>query len=112
MRNIKPYYQEVLQQLMVMNLPYVFMTGKDTLSGKNMEEIKKVLLLVLCYGVQYKGKRSVTHNQENMFNLQWLEVPDVALEELEALSRNMVFQLRRLIDERNEHMELIMDLTQ
>lgn len=59
MRNIKPYYQEVLQQLMVMNLPYVFMTGKDTLSGKNMEEIKKVLLLVLCYGVQYEGKRSV-----------------------------------------------------
>lgn len=59
MRNIKNYYQEVLQQLIVMNLPKVFMTGKDTMSGKNMEEIKKVLLLVLCYGIQYKGKRSV-----------------------------------------------------
>lgn len=34
-----------------------------------------------------------------MFNLQWLEVPDMALEKLEALSRNMAFQLRRLIDE-------------
>lgn len=59
MRNTKPYYQEVLQQLIVMNLPKVFMTGKDTLTGKNTEEIKKVLLLVLCYGVQYEGKRSV-----------------------------------------------------
>lgn len=56
--------------------------------------------------------QEVIHNQENMFNLQWLEVPDVALEGLEALSRNMVFQLRRLIDEQNEHMELVMDLTQ
>lgn len=47
-----------------------------------------------------------------MFNLQWLEVPVMALEELEALSRNMILQLRKLIDEQNEHMELIMDLIQ
>ncbi|XP_054987899.1 protein Daple [Sorex araneus] len=54
----------------------------------------------------------VTHNQENVFDLQWLELPDVAPEELEALSRNMVFHLRRLIDERDECTELIVDLTQ
>lgn len=48
----------------------------------------------------------VTHNQENVFDLQWLEVPDVALEELEALSRNMVFHLRRLIDDRDECREV------
>lgn len=48
----------------------------------------------------------VTHNQENVFDLQWLEVPDVAPEELEALSRNMVFHLRRLIDERDERTEV------
>lgn len=41
-----------------------------------------------------------------MFDLQWLEVPDVAPEELEALSRNMVFHLRRLIDERDERTEV------
>lgn len=48
----------------------------------------------------------VTHNQENVFDLQWLELPDVAPEELEALSRNMVFHLRRLIDERDECTEV------
>lgn len=48
----------------------------------------------------------VTHNQENVFDLQWLEVPDVAPEELEALSRNMVFHLRRLIDDRDECREV------
>ncbi|XP_062946735.1 protein Daple isoform X2 [Cynocephalus volans] len=133
-RNIKTYYQEVLQQLIVMNLPNVLVIGKDPLSGKSMEEIKKVLLLVLGCAVQCERKeefierikqldietqagivahiQEVTHNQENVFDLQWLELPDVAPEELEALSRNMVFHLRRLIDERDECTELIVDLTQ
>ncbi|KAL1790173.1 Daple isoform X1 [Sigmodon hispidus] len=133
-RNIKTYYQEVLQQLIVMNLPNVLMIGKDPLSGKSMEEIKKVLLLVLGCAVQCERKeefierikqldietqagivahiQEVTHNQENVFDLQWLELPDVAPEELETLSRNMVFHLRRLIDERDECTELIVDLTQ
>ncbi|KAM8781278.1 protein Daple [Rhynchonycteris naso] len=133
-RNIKTYYQEVLQQLIVMNLPNVLMIGKDPLSGKSMEEIKKVLLLVLGCAVQCEQKeefierikqldietqagivthiQEVTHNQENVFDLQWLEVPDVAPQELEALSRSMVLHLRRLIDERDECTELIVDLTQ
>uniref|UniRef100_A0A8C8TI51 Coiled-coil domain containing 88C n=1 Tax=Peromyscus maniculatus bairdii TaxID=230844 RepID=A0A8C8TI51_PERMB len=55
-RNIKTYYQEVLQQLIVMNLPNVLMIGKDPLSGKSMEEIKKVLLLVLGCAVQCERK--------------------------------------------------------
>lgn len=54
----------------------------------------------------------VTHNQENVFDLQLLEVPDVAPEELEALSRNMVFHLRRLIDERDERMEVCLQVAQ
>lgn len=48
----------------------------------------------------------VTHNQENVFDLQWLELPDVAPEELEALSRSMVLHLRRLIDQRDECSEV------
>uniref|UniRef100_A0A8C3P0D1 Coiled-coil domain containing 88C n=1 Tax=Cyanoderma ruficeps TaxID=181631 RepID=A0A8C3P0D1_9PASS len=133
-RNIKTYYQEVLQQLIVMNLPNVLMIGKDPLSGKSMDEIKKLLLLVLGCAVQCERKeefidrikqldietqaaivshiQEVTHNQENVFDLQWLELPDMAPEELESLSRNMVFHLRRLIDERDECTEVIVDLTQ
>ncbi|XP_035117173.2 protein Daple isoform X4 [Callithrix jacchus] len=133
-RNIKTYYQEVLQQLIVMNLPNVLMIGRDPLSGKSMEEIRKVLLLVLGCAVQCEKKeefierikqldietqagivahiQEVTHNQENVFDLQWLELPDVAPEELEALSRSMVLHLRRLIDQRDECTELIVDLTQ
>ncbi|XP_053923578.1 protein Daple [Cuculus canorus] len=133
-RNIKTYYQEVLQQLIVMNLPNVLMIGKDPLSGKSMDEIKKLLLLVLGCAVQCERKeefierikqldietqaaivshiQEVTHNQENVFDLQWLELPDMAPEELESLSRNMVLHLKRLIDERDECTEVIVDLTQ
>ncbi|KAM9555648.1 protein Daple isoform 1-T1 [Guaruba guarouba] len=133
-RNIKTYYQEVLQQLIVMNLPNVLMIGKDPLSGKSMDEMKKLLLLVLGCAVQCERKeefierikqldietqaaivshiQEVTHNQENVFDLQWLELPDMAPEELESLSRNMVFHLKRLIDERDECTEVIVDLTQ
>ncbi|KAM6075259.1 protein Daple isoform 2-T2 [Chlamydotis macqueenii] len=133
-RNIKTYYQEVLQQLIVMNLPNVLMIGKDPLSGKSMDEIKKLLLLILGCAVQCERKeefierikqldietqaaivshiQEVTHNQENVFDLQWLELPDMAPEELESLSRNMVFHLKRLIDERDECTEVIVDLTQ
>ncbi|KAM9290286.1 protein Daple [Cariama cristata] len=133
-RNIKTYYQEVLQQLIVMNLPNVLLIGKDPLSGKSMDEIKKLLLLILGCAVQCERKeefierikqldietqaaivshiQEVTHNQENVFDLQWLELPDMAPEELESLSRNMVFHLKRLIDERDECTEVIVDLTQ
>ncbi|XP_064007784.1 protein Daple isoform X2 [Pogoniulus pusillus] len=133
-RNIKTYYQEILQQLIVMNLPNVLMIGKDPLSGKSMDEIKKLLLLVLGCAVQCERKQEfierikqldietqaaivshiqeVTQNQENVFDLQWLELPDTAPEALESLSRNMFFHLKRLIDERDECTEVIVDLTQ
>ncbi|CAI5764404.1 Hypothetical predicted protein [Podarcis lilfordi] len=105
-----------------MNLPNVLIVGKDPLSGKSMDEIKKLLLLVLGCAVQCERKEEfierikqldietqaaiVSHIQE------WLELPDMAPEELESLSRNMVFHLKRLIDERDECTELIVDLTQ
>ncbi|XP_054583922.1 protein Daple-like [Eptesicus fuscus] len=132
-RHIKTFYQEVLKQLIVMSLPDVLMIGKDPLSAKSMEEMKKMLVLVLGCAVQCDRKgeffdkiqkldietqagimahiREVTHHQESLFDLQRLEVPDMALEELQSLSRNMAFQLRRLVDERDSCRELIVTLT-
>lgn len=133
-RHIKTYYQEVLQQLIVMTLPNVLLIGKDPLTGRSMEELKKILLLMLGCAVQCDRKeeyiekikqldietqegivshiQEVTHNQENVFDLQWLELPDMAPEELDSLSRNMALHLRRLLDERDEYKEVIVDLTQ
>ncbi|XP_018087916.1 protein Daple-like isoform X1 [Xenopus laevis] len=133
-RHIKAYYQEVLQQLIVMNLPNVLLISKDPLTGKSMEELNTILLLMLGCAVQCERKeeyierikqldietqagivshiQEVTHNQQNVFDLQWLELPDMAPDELDLLSRNMALHLKRLIDERDECKEVIVDLTQ
>ncbi|KAK2878523.1 hypothetical protein Q8A67_019314 [Cirrhinus molitorella] len=133
-RHIKNYYQEHLQQLILMNLPNVLAIAKDPLSGKSMEEVKRLLLLILGCAVQCDRKeemiekiklldietqaaivthiQEVTHNQENVLDLQWMEVGEIPAEQLDPLSRTMAFHLRKLIDERDESAELISDLTQ
>ncbi|XP_026141716.1 protein Daple isoform X1 [Carassius auratus] len=133
-RQIKNYYQEHLQQLILMNLPNVLAIAKDPLSGKSMEEVKRLLLLILGCAVQCDRKeemiekiklldietqaaivthiQEVTHNHENVLDLQWMEVGEIPAEQLDPLSRTMAFHLRKLIDERDESAELIIELTQ
>uniref|UniRef100_A0A8C7U9S5 Coiled-coil domain containing 88C n=1 Tax=Oncorhynchus mykiss TaxID=8022 RepID=A0A8C7U9S5_ONCMY len=99
-----------------------------------MEEVKRLLLLILGCAVQCERKeeiiekiklldiekqaaivshiQEVTHNQENVLDMQWLELPDMPPEELNPLSRNMALHLRKLIDERDECAEVIVELTQ
>ncbi|XP_060685453.1 protein Daple isoform X1 [Hemiscyllium ocellatum] len=133
-RHIKNYYQECLQQLVVMSLPNVLTIAKDPLSGKSMDEMKKVLLLMLGCAVQCERKeefierikqldittqtaivthiQEITHNQENVFDLQWMEQTEMPADDLEALSRSMVFHLKRLLEDRDEYSEVIVELTQ
>uniref|UniRef100_G1Q7S3 Coiled-coil domain containing 88B n=1 Tax=Myotis lucifugus TaxID=59463 RepID=G1Q7S3_MYOLU len=43
----------------------------------------------------------VTRHQASLLDLQWLEVPDMALEEVEYLSSNMICRLRRVLIEQD-----------
>uniref|UniRef100_G1Q3B2 Coiled-coil domain containing 88B n=1 Tax=Myotis lucifugus TaxID=59463 RepID=G1Q3B2_MYOLU len=43
----------------------------------------------------------VTRHQESVLDLQWLEVPDMALEEVEYLSSSMICRLRRVFIEQD-----------
>uniref|UniRef100_A0A4W5N237 Coiled-coil domain containing 88C n=1 Tax=Hucho hucho TaxID=62062 RepID=A0A4W5N237_9TELE len=127
-RHVKNYYQDSLQQLILMTLPNVLTMAKDPLSGavvlslffpnaqqceRKEEIIEKIKLLdierqaAIVYHIQ-----EVTQNQENVLDLQWLELPDIPTEELDPLSRNMALHLRKLIDERDECAEAIVELTQ
>ncbi|XP_070284463.1 protein Daple-like [Myotis yumanensis] len=54
----------------------------------------------------------VTRHQESLFDLQWLEVPDMALEDVEYVTNNMTFRLRRLLIEHDRCRELVVTLTQ
>ncbi|XP_038606877.1 girdin isoform X10 [Tachyglossus aculeatus] len=133
-RQIKSYYQETLQQLIMMSLPNILIIGKNPFSEQGTEEIKKLLLLLLGCAVQCQKKeefiekiqdldfdtkaaiaahiQEVTHNQENVFDMQWMEVTDMPQEHLEPLLKNMALHLKRLIDERDEHSETIIELSE
>uniref|UniRef100_A0A4W5N357 Coiled-coil domain containing 88C n=1 Tax=Hucho hucho TaxID=62062 RepID=A0A4W5N357_9TELE len=128
-RHVKNYYQvsPVLWFLSVMSSSF-------SSTGNSMEEVKRLLLLILGCAVQCERKeeiiekiklldierqaaivyhiQEVTQNQENVLDLQWLELPDIPTEELDPLSRNMALHLRKLIDERDECAEAIVELTQ
>ncbi|KAK2825865.1 hypothetical protein Q5P01_020079 [Channa striata] len=134
-RHIRTYYQENLQQLIVMPLPNILCIAKDPISVKSMEELKRLLLLILGCAVQCDRKeemiekiklleietqaaivshiQEVTHNQLNVLDLSWLEEgAELPHEELEPLSRNMAVSLQQLIDQRDKASEVILDLTQ
>ncbi|KAM5228109.1 girdin isoform 2-T2 [Ctenodactylus gundi] len=133
-RQIKSYYQETLQQLIMMSLPNVLIIGKNPFSEQGTEEVKKLLLLLLGCAVQCQKKeefieriqgldfdtkaavaahiQEVTHNQENVFDLQWMEVTDLSQEDVEPLLKNMALHLKRLIDERDEQSETIIELSE
>ncbi|CDQ70306.1 unnamed protein product [Oncorhynchus mykiss] len=127
-RQIKSYYQETLQQLVAMPLPNVLVLGRNPLSEQGLEEMRKLLLLLLGCAVQCEKKeeyieriqtldfdtkaaiashiQEVTHNQENVVDLQWLEGGDLPPEDLDSFSRNMAFHLKRLVDERDDQLEV------
>ncbi|XP_049918345.1 protein Daple isoform X1 [Epinephelus moara] len=134
-RHIRTYYQESLQQLIVMPLPNILCIAKDPLSAKSMEELKRLLLLILGCAVQCERKeemiekiklldietqaaivshiQEVTHNQLNVLDLSWMEEgSELPHEDLEPLSRNMAASLQQLIDQRDKASEVIVDLTQ
>lgn len=49
----------------------------------------------------------MTHNQENVVDLQWLESGEMPPEDLDSLSRNLAFHLKHLVDERDTQLEVI-----
>ncbi|XP_035386243.1 girdin isoform X2 [Electrophorus electricus] len=133
-RRIKTYYQETLQQLVTMPLPNVLVLGRTPLTEQGLGEVKKLLLLLLGCAVQCEQKeeyieriqtldfdmkaaiashiQEVTHNQENVLDLQWLEGGESPPEDLDTLSRNLALHLRRVVDERDDQVEAIVELTQ
>ncbi|XP_075060123.1 girdin isoform X3 [Mixophyes fleayi] len=133
-KQIKAYYQESLQQLVMMNLPNVLILGKSPFSEQCTEEMRKMLLLLLGCAVQCERKeefidkiqdldfdtkaavaahiQEVTHNPENVLDLQLLEPADLSPDDLESLLKSTAFHLKRLVDERDEQSETIIELTE
>lgn len=61
-----------------------------------------------CSCMLFANILQLTHSQDNVLDLQWLETSDMHPDELEAIARNMAAHLRRLLDQRDTHMEVLM----
>nr|XP_055026624.1 girdin isoform X2 [Misgurnus anguillicaudatus] len=132
-QQIKSFYQETLQQLVMMSLPDVLVLGKTPLSEQGLEEMRKLLLLLLGCAVQCERKedyidriqtldfdtkaaiaahiQEVTHNLENVLDLQSLEESESISQDKDTLLRHMTLNLKRLVDERDQQAETIISLT-
>ncbi|KAL0177054.1 hypothetical protein M9458_025948, partial [Cirrhinus mrigala] len=49
--------------------------------------------------------QEVTHNQENVFDLQCVEESESVPHDKDAIFRQLTFNLKRLVDERDQHAE-------
>uniref|UniRef100_A0A8C1LQ88 Coiled-coil domain containing 88A n=1 Tax=Cyprinus carpio TaxID=7962 RepID=A0A8C1LQ88_CYPCA len=132
-QQIRSCYQETLQQLVVMPLPDVLVLGRTPLSEQGLEEMRKIPLLLLGCAVQCNRKedyidriqtldfdtraaiaahiQEVTQNQENVFDLQCVEESECVPHDKDAVFRQLTFNLKRLVDERDQHHETIVSLT-
>ncbi|CAN9509953.1 unnamed protein product [Ophioblennius macclurei] len=133
-QKIKIYYLDNLRQLIMTPLPNVSLLGRTPYCEQSLDEMKKLLLLLLGCAVQCEKKeeyieriqtldfdtkaaiaahiQELTHSQENVLDLQWLESSEVHPDDLEAAARSMASHLRHLLDQRDAHLETIAELTQ
>ncbi|KAM9792615.1 girdin-like [Neosynchiropus ocellatus] len=133
-QQIKSYYLDHLRQLIMIPVPNVSLLTKTPYCEQGLDEMKKLLLLLLGCAVQCEKKeeyieriqtldfdtkaaiavhiQELTHSQENMLDLQWLESSDLHSDELETLARNMAAHLKHLLDQREAHLQAIVELTQ
>ncbi|XP_040892146.1 girdin-like [Toxotes jaculatrix] len=133
-QQIKTYYLDNLRQLIMIPLPNVLLLGRTPYCEQSLEEMKKLLLLLLGCAVQCEKKeeyieriqtldfdtkaaiaahiQELTHSQENVLDLQWLESGEMNPDEVDVVVRSMAAHLRHLLDQRDTHLETIAELMQ
>ncbi|XP_072318332.1 girdin [Eucyclogobius newberryi] len=132
-QQIKTHYQDHLKQLIMTPLPNVLLLIKTPYCEQALQEMKKLLLLLLGCAVQCENKedyieriqklefdtkaaiaahiQELTHSQENVLDLLWLEVRE-GQPELEFIARKMALHIRSLLNERDTYFEIITELMQ
>ncbi|XP_051563725.1 girdin-like [Myxocyprinus asiaticus] len=132
--HIKSYYQDTLHQLIMMPPPNVLLLGRNPVCEEGLEEMRKLLLLLLGCAVQCEKKeeyieniqrldfdtkaaiaahiQEVTHCQDSVFDLHWLETEGLCPDEWENICRSMTINLKILVDQRDRQFETLVELLQ
>ncbi|XP_023188933.1 girdin-like [Xiphophorus maculatus] len=131
-QQIRSYYLDNLRQLIMIPLPDVLLLGRTPYCEQSLEEMKNLLLLLMGCAVQCQKKeeyieriqtlnfdtkaaiaghiQELTHSQENVLDLQWMGSSGVHPEEMETALRNMATHLQHILDQRDTHLETIVEL--
>ncbi|CAH1791258.1 unnamed protein product [Owenia fusiformis] len=124
MKNIKAYYQDVLQQYIVMRLPNIVSISKEPDSVESLDELKKVLLLVLGCAVQCERKETIVEGIKELdVQTQHAIVENIkeitddnrnvcAIDSDMADTKALYNHLRILSSERDMYIDEIKELTQ
>ncbi|XP_028396205.1 daple-like protein [Dendronephthya gigantea] len=132
LRSLKNYYKEKLQQVIVMDSPDVFVIAKDPESDESIEELNKILLLILGCAVQCDRKdffvekittmdesiqqelvipiREITENFDKVFSFQPSEVAALSHDDLLSYCGHMYDQMILLVNQRDANAEEIHQL--
>ncbi|CAN0250098.1 unnamed protein product [Lampetra fluviatilis] len=125
-------YQESLHQVIVMPLPDVLALARDPHSERSVQELRRVLLLMLGCAVQCEKKeafiekitqldletqaaivnhiKEVTHNPENVLDLHWADSNAAESPDLPSHS-SLANRLRGVVEERDSFSQTVVDLT-
>ncbi|XP_069501251.1 coiled-coil domain-containing protein 88B isoform X2 [Ambystoma mexicanum] len=133
-QHLQAFYQEELQQLILMPFPDISVLSRDPLSEQGVEEMRRLLLLMLGCAVQCEQKdefietiqalsiemqaaiaghiQEVTQDLNYVFPLQCSELANLPHGHLEDTFQTMVQHLQRLLQECVGRAEVIAELTQ
>ncbi|XP_052471181.1 girdin isoform X1 [Carassius gibelio] len=133
-RHLRSYYQEILQQLVLMPLPNVAVLGRDPLTEGAVAELRRLLLLLLGCAVQCERKETfiqqiqclhidtqtelalciqeVTQDPNAVLPLEFGDMYGLNGAELQTLFCSMARQIQNLLAQRDTHLERIAELCQ
>ncbi|XP_061136856.1 coiled-coil domain containing 88A isoform X2 [Syngnathus typhle] len=131
-RHLRAFYQEDLQQLILMPLPNVAILGQDPFTEAAVEELRRLLLLLLGCAVQCEHKemfiqqiqsldiqaqatlavciQQVTQDPRSVLPLQWEELLEVEGADLNLVFSSMAKQIQSMLAQRDTHLERIAEL--
>ncbi|KAM9376397.1 coiled-coil domain containing 88A [Pholidichthys leucotaenia] len=131
-RHLRAFYQEDLQQLILMPLPNVAILGQDPLTEAAVEELRRLLLLLLGCAVQCERKETfiqqiqsldietqaaiasciqqVTQDPRVVLPLQWEELVEAEDADLQLVFSSMAKQIQSLLAQRDTHLERMAEL--
>ncbi|XP_027138958.1 coiled-coil domain containing 88A [Larimichthys crocea] len=131
-RHLRAFYQEDMQQLILMPLPNVAILGQNPLTEAAVEELRRLLLLILGCAVQCESKETfiqqiqsldietqagiasciqeVTQDPRVVLPLRWEELVEVDGADLQLVFSSMAKQIQSLLAQRDTHLERMAEL--